>query len=717
MVPIATFATTLDFDDSLFVWWNSGMQDAYNHLSFEYGGNMFPGILFLKPAEVVSEVNIIFAAQTIASCTRKLAWAYYNPARGNRLWPLDQDTLTTLQSIDQSYDALTLNGWLYTDCNSDNPQSVYGHIQHIWEGTSFDIIAGTRMITEDNTYVTIPDHSLIIDMDDLSINGYIYDPLGWIAQVWSGPSTWPDPVCGNGIIEIWQQCDDGNLDDGDGCSSTCMIENGWVCNGEPSVCDLIDPNFNAWLQFPTLYTNTPAVNGFLYTTDTVDYVFVWDLISNYTGNISESNYVPLILSSWDGLKTIQTTFVHSTYQRQISGAAVIILDTTAPMITISQPTSGTIYSGTIPVVWNAEDNHGIAYSLIQVYQWNTLIYSYISTSNQHTIPALIDGEYTVTITVYDLANNSSAQSASFVVQNDEDVDRTPAITSFASITGAILNTTYTSNPLIITWLPVGETTNISLSTGMIIKNGLEAGTATTGQNGDDIRIQLTSSSTYNTTRTAELSIYNSIIPFSITTKAQHGVEENIPQVCANMNFYALIFAQLQTIYPNQDKFIMILQLLSSMVDDEIVYFANQWNTSAVYALQCFADIVSNYLMNVNTHSTNIHNQWIYVAPNGKEYQVEYIEEIGAYTSPDFMYHKVFYSYETFTRHIDINNPAQNSRNHVLDPSFSPVVHVAPNGKSYTIQKTNKWFMSYQFLVPAYFNTLAQTQAHIDRHNP
>jgi TonB family protein len=29
-------------------------------------------------------------------------------------------------------------------------------------------------------------------------------------------------VCGNGILEASEQCDDGNTSDGDGCSSTCM---------------------------------------------------------------------------------------------------------------------------------------------------------------------------------------------------------------------------------------------------------------------------------------------------------------------------------------------------------------------------------------------------------------------------------------------------------------------------------------------------------------
>lgn len=45
-----------------------------------------------------------------------------------------------------------------------------------------------------------------------------------------------DAVCGNGFIELDEECDDGNASAGDGCSSTCTKENGFVCNGEPSIC-------------------------------------------------------------------------------------------------------------------------------------------------------------------------------------------------------------------------------------------------------------------------------------------------------------------------------------------------------------------------------------------------------------------------------------------------------------------------------------------------
>jgi cysteine-rich repeat protein len=43
-------------------------------------------------------------------------------------------------------------------------------------------------------------------------------------------------ICGNGVVESGEQCDDFNTASGDGCSATCMIESGWSCSGTPSVC-------------------------------------------------------------------------------------------------------------------------------------------------------------------------------------------------------------------------------------------------------------------------------------------------------------------------------------------------------------------------------------------------------------------------------------------------------------------------------------------------
>ena len=42
------------------------------------------------------------------------------------------------------------------------------------------------------------------------------------------------PPCGDGRIWLGEQCDDGNPVGGDGCSSTCQVEPGYVCTGDPT---------------------------------------------------------------------------------------------------------------------------------------------------------------------------------------------------------------------------------------------------------------------------------------------------------------------------------------------------------------------------------------------------------------------------------------------------------------------------------------------------
>ncbi len=48
-------------------------------------------------------------------------------------------------------------------------------------------------------------------------------------------------VCGDGSINGSEQCDDGNTRSGDGCSSSCQVEQGWVCSGQPSSCQIQNP--------------------------------------------------------------------------------------------------------------------------------------------------------------------------------------------------------------------------------------------------------------------------------------------------------------------------------------------------------------------------------------------------------------------------------------------------------------------------------------------
>jgi len=52
------------------------------------------------------------------------------------------------------------------------------------------------------------------------------------------------PICGDGQVLGDEECDDSNTNDGDGCSSSCEIEPGWECSGEPSSCNPLCGNGN-----------------------------------------------------------------------------------------------------------------------------------------------------------------------------------------------------------------------------------------------------------------------------------------------------------------------------------------------------------------------------------------------------------------------------------------------------------------------------------------
>lgn len=70
-------------------------------------------------------------------------------------------------------------------------------------------------------------------------NGAGWEITGGVCDTDSGDvEVFALPVCGNGIPENNEECDDGNNDDGDGCDSECIIEycgDGIVNNGEE--CD------------------------------------------------------------------------------------------------------------------------------------------------------------------------------------------------------------------------------------------------------------------------------------------------------------------------------------------------------------------------------------------------------------------------------------------------------------------------------------------------
>jgi cysteine-rich repeat protein len=46
-----------------------------------------------------------------------------------------------------------------------------------------------------------------------------------------GPVGECEEICGDGLNYGINECDDGNLESGDGCSNDCKVEPGWTCSG------------------------------------------------------------------------------------------------------------------------------------------------------------------------------------------------------------------------------------------------------------------------------------------------------------------------------------------------------------------------------------------------------------------------------------------------------------------------------------------------------
>ena len=99
-----------------------------------------------------------------------------------------------------------------------------------------------------------PDSSMSMDVSGLLDGGQAdasiadigrVDDRGTIMLDMSGSpdAMTPDAVlgmCGDGELTGDESCDDGNRDPRDGCSSDCTVEEGFVCVGQPSICEPLE---------------------------------------------------------------------------------------------------------------------------------------------------------------------------------------------------------------------------------------------------------------------------------------------------------------------------------------------------------------------------------------------------------------------------------------------------------------------------------------------
>ena len=180
---------------------NQALANRFSTVHFNVGGNDFWGGFFWTDTKVLSTPQIITANWEKLSCTDQVRGFYYNSQRGERLWPLDEDSKTDLKSVKWDYMYLEINGGFYTNCqkgsindknefisdktdNKTNPHTaIYGRITHTYKGKQYSLYAGLLNNTTNNELPPAELRCNLQKIDNQYPFGYIYDKAGGIAMV------------------------------------------------------------------------------------------------------------------------------------------------------------------------------------------------------------------------------------------------------------------------------------------------------------------------------------------------------------------------------------------------------------------------------------------------------------------------------------------------------------------------------------------------------
>jgi hypothetical protein len=185
--------------------------NMYNDVHFAIGGNDFGGSFFrLGVKNLSGNISVEDAQGEQISCDQQLKGLYYNNQRGQRLWPIDLDTLASLQSFG-GYTGLNLTWAWYTNCVSSgqdiSTSSIFGQIDFDYLGTQSSLLAGIGFSFASHSYVSSLTQSFHIFQSQFPL-GYIFDTVGGIAFVWgllSGDhqDVLADIAIGSGVDEIF----------------------------------------------------------------------------------------------------------------------------------------------------------------------------------------------------------------------------------------------------------------------------------------------------------------------------------------------------------------------------------------------------------------------------------------------------------------------------------------------------------------------------------
>ena len=145
-----------------------------------WGNDIGGGFFWREVEDLATPVTISANGTGNVECYGRVKGFYYSSQRGERLWPLDEESQNQLRNLNNSYGDLTMKWGRYTRCQG-NENNIYGKITHTYKDKSYDLIAGVSYNVTGNKLTTPPALRCNFQRLNNAIPfGYIYDSAGGI---------------------------------------------------------------------------------------------------------------------------------------------------------------------------------------------------------------------------------------------------------------------------------------------------------------------------------------------------------------------------------------------------------------------------------------------------------------------------------------------------------------------------------------------------------
>lgn len=145
-----------------------------------WGNDIGGGFFWREVEDLETPVTISANGTGNVECYGRVKGFYYSSQRGERLWPLDEESKSQLENLNTNYGDLAMKWWRYTRCQG-NENNIYGKITHTYKDKSYDLIAGVSYNVAENKLTTPPALRCNFQRLNNAIPfGYIYDSAGGI---------------------------------------------------------------------------------------------------------------------------------------------------------------------------------------------------------------------------------------------------------------------------------------------------------------------------------------------------------------------------------------------------------------------------------------------------------------------------------------------------------------------------------------------------------